>query len=160
MEVQQLTPTLPGVDNLLKRSWRIYKERFWVFLGITILPMVFLIPLFLISLLFSEGVFEKNLVLGTFLFLISLALVIIGNIWSLVSLLYAIKDREERIGIGDSFKRGWPKISSFFWILLLISFINTGGFLLFILPGIIFYIWFFFTMYVLVSENFQGMNPF
>ena len=41
--IQAIQPqilTLPGIGDLLKRSWQIYKSRFWIFLGIMIIPAV------------------------------------------------------------------------------------------------------------------------
>ena len=40
----------------------------------------------------------------------------VSQLWSQVALLYAIKDREENIGIKESYHRGWGKITSYFWI--------------------------------------------
>jgi ABC-type spermidine/putrescine transport system permease subunit I len=153
---QKFTPqisTLPEIGSLLKRSWQIYKERFWVFFGIIILLLVsrFFIFLPLIAL-------KKNLVLGISLFIIFFLCLAVIYLWSQVSLIYVIKDREERIGIRESFKRGWSKIISFFWISILTSLITAGGFLLFIIPGIIFAIWFVLAPFVLVAEDLKGMN--
>ena len=78
--------------------------------------------------------------------------------WSQISLLYAIKDRNEKIGIKEAFRRSRGKINSFAWVLILTGFITMGGSMLFMIPGIIFSIWFIFTSYVLVSEDIGGMN--
>ncbi|PJA84173.1 MAG: hypothetical protein CO145_01995 [Candidatus Nealsonbacteria bacterium CG_4_9_14_3_um_filter_37_13] len=101
---------------------------------------------------------KKNLLLGISLFIIFWLAVMVTSLWSSVSLLYAIKEREEKIGIVESFRKGWHKIISFVWISILAGFITLGGFLLFIIPGIIFAIWFAFPIYVLVSEDLRGMN--
>ena len=152
--VQHQALTLPGVSNLLKRSWQIYKMRVGTFLGIMALPFIigflFLIPVEIGKTL--------NPIFAILLYIIfSLIVGIVGS-WSQVSLLYAIKEREIRIGIKESFQRGWSKILPFIWISILGGFIATGGFLLFIVPAIIFIVWFIFGTPVLVSEEHRGMN--
>lgn len=156
---QQIPPTqsqiltLPGISDLLKRTFSVYKARLGTFLGIMVLPVIsgllFLIP---------SAILKDIPVLGIFLFIIFWLAVVIINFWSYVSLIFAIKEREKKIGIAESFKKGWPKIISFVWISFLVGFITIGGFLLFIIPGIIFTIWFAFPVYVLVSEDLRGMN--
>jgi len=150
---QEKISTLPGIGNLFKRAWRIYKERFWTFLGITAIPAIssflFLIPLTILRI---------SPIFAIFLFVIFGLGVVFLSLWSPVSLLFAIKDREERIGIGESYKRALPKIFPFLWISILTSLITSGGFLLFIIPGLIFSIWFLFGGYVLVWENLKGMD--
>lgn len=151
--------SLPGVGDLLNRTWQIYKERIWVFLGIMILPVLIAL---VIALLFG-GLFIlqiKNffqLGLSSLPILVILILItIIIFLWSRVALLFSIKEREARIGIRDSFARGWSKIISYFWISILVGFITVIGFLLFIIPGIIFSIWFSLATYVLVAEGSTG----
>jgi len=158
MENQQIsiypqTSTLPGVGNLLKRTWQAYKSRLGTFLGIMILPVIFRF-LFLIP----EVVLKVNLALGIFLLVVfGLASIIIG-FWSDVSLIFAIKEREQKIGIKEFFQKGWHKIIPFIWISILTGFITTGGFMLLIIPGIIFSVWFAFSNFILISEDLKGTN--
>jgi hypothetical protein len=91
-------------------------------------------------------------------FLIGLVLVLMFSIWPQVSLLYAIKEREQKIGVKESFAKGWHKIFPYFWISILVGFITIGGIILGIIPGIIFAIWFSLVFYVLIAEDLKGMN--
>ena len=144
---------LPGMGDLLKRTFSVYKARLGTFLGIMVLPLIYSV-----FFLILPANLKKNLLLGISLFIIFWLAVMVTSLWSSVSLLYAIKEREEKIGIVESFRKGWHKIISFVWISILAGFITLGGFLLFIIPGIIFAIWFAFPIYVLVSEDLRGMN--
>jgi len=144
---------LPGMGDLLKRTFSVYKARLGTFLGIMVFPLICSV-----FFLILPANLKKNLLLGISLFIIFWLAVMITSLWSSVSLLYAIKEREEKIGIVESFRKGWHKIISFVWISILAGFITLGGFLLFIIPGIIFAIWFAFPIYVLVSEDLRGMN--
>lgn len=78
--------------------------------------------------------------------------------WSFVALLFAIKEREERIGVFESYKKSFPKLLSFIWISILVASITSGGLLLLIIPGIVFAVWFSLAIYVLVSEDLKGMK--
>lgn len=146
--------SLPGVKELLKRTWQIYKERFLVFLGIMLIPFLIAFPLGVIFYLFP-----KLPILISFSLLVLFTIItIITTLWSSVSLLYAIKERKQKIGIKESLIRGWSKLISYCWVLALTGLIVLGGFLLLIAPGIIFSVWFSFATFVLVSEDLKGMN--
>lgn len=153
LPAQSQIPTLPSVGDLLKRTFSVYKARLGTFLGIMILPAIsgFL-------LLIPSAVLKDIPVLGISLFIIFWLVIMIIGLWSQVSLIFAIKEREEKIGIVESFRRGWHKIISFVWVSILVGFITLSGYVLFIIPGIIFSIWFAFSSYVLVSEDLREMN--
>lgn len=148
---------LPPVGNLLRRTWQIYKERIRVFLGIAIIPVLVSIPLIII-LLAGVLLLPKNIwFLASFL-AFYIPVMIILQLWAMLALLFAIKERSDRIGIMDSFRTGWHKILPYLWISVISSFLIVGGFLLFIIPGIIFSIWFSLAIYILISEDLRGMN--
>ena len=157
---------LSSVKTLLDQSWEIYKKRFGVFLGIIFLPIIvfLLLGIFLILmtiLLDLDGLtvlvlFASPLGLGIMLILTFVSFV--GGLWSQTSLLCAIKDREENIGIKESYRRGWSKIISYFWISFLSGIIISGGLFLFFVPGLIFFIWFGLASFVFISENKKGWS--
>ena len=149
---------------LLDQAWEIYKKRFKVFLGIVILPVIVL-PLFVFFLMLGAILLSSN---STFLNGLGLAVLILSavltlggiiiQLWSQTALLCAIKDREENIGIKESYRRGWGKIISYFWISFLSGIIITGGLFLFFVPGLIFFIWFSLASFVFISENKKGWS--
>ena len=47
---------------------------------------------------------------------------------------------------------GW----AFIWILSILGFIVMGGFLLFIVPGVIFTVWFAFAQFILAERTKRG----
>ena len=147
-------PALLGVGDLLKKTWQIYRARLGTFFGITLLPFVIGILLLIL------GEFEKisNLPLAILFYITLYLITVITSFWSHISLLYAIKERESKIGIKESFKRGWHKVFPFIWISILTGFIGMGGFLLLVIPGIIFLVWFIFSNFVLISEDLKGMD--
>lgn len=151
---------LPDIGVLLKETWELYKKRVGTFLLISLIPS--LISSF--WALFSAGYFAVsrdniNITLLTGILIIIAAIAVIFFwFWSQVALLFAIKDSEENIGFKESFRRGWHKIGSYLWISILSALVVIGGYLLLIVPGIIFAIWFSLAAFVLVTENIKGMD--
>ncbi|KKR53597.1 MAG: hypothetical protein UT90_C0006G0009 [Parcubacteria group bacterium GW2011_GWA1_40_21] len=147
---------------LLDQAWGIYKKRLRVFLGIMAFPIFasLLLTAFLlldVSLLRAHSAFFNMLGLGILILSGFLTLgVIVIQLWSQIALLYAIKDREENIGIKESYRRGWSKIISYFWVSFLSGIIIAGGTFLFFVPGLIFFIWFSLASFVFISENKKG----
>ncbi len=146
-------------STLLKQSLTILRERLWTLVGLTALPFIF--SWIFIALAFAAGLllnlFEINEVFYSIIFflivLIFIVLSFIINLWAQVSLLYAVK---ERTNIRQALILGKGKIVSYLWISILVGIITIIGFILFIIPGIIFSIWFTFSVYVLVSEDLKG----
>lgn len=151
---------LPNSLVLLKQAWEIYRKRFWVFLCIMTFP--FLAPSLLVSI-FAGRIFgfrTESLASLSFVALLVVAVLIavslFVHLWSWVALLFTIKDREENIGIKESYRRGWNKIVPYLWVSVLSGFITMVGFVFLFIPGLIFLIWFSLASYVLVCENKRG----
>ena len=51
---------------------------------------------------------------------------------------------------------GWEKLFSYLWVSILAGVITAIGSLLFIIPGIIFFVWFAFATYIVVLEDMKG----
>lgn len=163
---QQTIASLPGAAAILRQAWFLYKRRFWTFLGVMIIPM--LVQVGLLAVTVSGGFIglsflSPNFTAGAIGPLIILAIVFsvafsVNQAWGQTALLYAIKDSQEGIGVREAYSRGWHKILSYWWISFLIGFIVIGGILLFVVPGIIFAVWFSMAIFVLVDEDSKGMN--
>lgn len=110
---------LPGIGDLLERVFQAYKDKFWTLVGIMLPPFLLgWIGYGIWWLLSLVGVINKislslentsGLILLLFLILFGLiffVILIIAGIWAQVSLLCAIKEREQDIGIKEAFRRG------------------------------------------------------
>ncbi|MBI5187560.1 MAG: pilus assembly protein PilP [Nitrospirae bacterium] len=154
---------LPKASAILGDAWRIYKSRLGTFLGIMLISNI--VPVLLIGALIVVGLFlgfklppPGSLNIGIILsFLIVFSFIMIVYTWGVIALIYAIKDSDEGIGIKESYRKGWHKILSFWWVSFLLAFILIGGFIL-IVPGIIFAIWFSLSVFVLIAEDIKGMD--
>lgn len=156
---QPASSVLPPATEILKTAWKIYLERFWLLLGITVVPAGLMI---VFGLLFGGGILLAGITranpfasmgLGLILMIVALIAFIYIGIWSSVAELFAIKDHQENIGFKEAFKRARPYINPFFATSLLAGLAIMGGLILFIIPGIIFMLWFSQSVFVVINEN-------
>jgi hypothetical protein len=151
---------LRGIGALFKDAWEIYVRRVGVLMGLYLLAIL--------SLLLPVGVFALlaaavSAVLPDLLMplLVSgiLTGLLVGTVtlfWGLAAMVLAVAD--ESLDIKTALQRGWSRIWPFIWVFSLTGFIVTGGFLLLIIPGVIFSVWFFLSQFVLAAEDELGMR--
>ncbi len=165
MNNNQKEPSLPNINKLFEKTWQIYNARLGTLLGITAVPMLIFLPLLIIALaagflsfVVSSAIFDFSPLKGLLLLWFVLGVIIVGitAVWSHLALIYAIAKSEEKPGIRESYGKVRGKIMSAAWISMLTGLIISAGYLFFIIPGIIFSIWFYFSFYVLVIEGLKG----
>ncbi len=169
---------LSGISNLFERTWETYKKLFSVLAGIMAVSVIIGIVLAIViaflvakdatiplhALAYAENIevlYEMLSGLSLLSIVLMILLIIVGvlvNTWIYLSLYYAIWKREENIDIKTALKNGFEKILSGFWINILVGLAILGGLVLFIIPSIIFAIWFAFSLYILVAENKKGTS--
>jgi hypothetical protein len=147
------TALLSSPTTLLSRAWELYKERLMLFVGILLLPAILT---FLFGLLFTEGaggMFDFSL-----LNIIGVLLIIAAQLVAAVALLAAVTTDERVLAIKESYETGLAKLLPYLWIAVLIGVITAVGFILFIIPGIIFMVWFSVAFFVFIKEGKGGME--
>ncbi len=153
---------LPSVGDLLKSSWSLFKLRWPTFLGILLAPTIVLIVYtLLLPAASGPGKAAAVAVQSTanpILIAVVTILMIIGFWWSSVALLISIKESEHGLSIADSFKRAVPLLIPYLWVSILVGLITMVGFVLLIIPGIIFGLWYYLSSYILVDQNIRGMD--
>ena len=149
--------TLPEIGTLFSRSWAIFQRRFATLIGLYLLSVIAFIipPALLVGAAILAGVAKGGAVF-----------LLLGAVGALVGMyigfscfgafLHAVTDPE--LAFGDALAKGRTIVLPLLWLGLLTGFIVGGGFLLLILPGIIFTVWFFFTQFILVREDLHGMG--
>lgn len=148
---------LPDIGTLFSRSWTIFQQRFAILIGLYLLAMVaFIIPP---ALLVGAAVLA-GMAKGGVLFVTLGALGALAGLYCGFScfgaFLHAVADSQ--LPFRESLEKGRSIALPLLWVGLLTGFIISGGFLLFIIPGIIFTVWFFFAQFVLVNENLRGIG--
>jgi len=153
---------LPKAGQIFNEAWEIYKKHFKTLVILSLIPtavVTILIALFVgggiagvVLKINTQALGAVGIVLGIIAFVFAIYL----SLWGGVAQLYAIKDRAEAINWKEAFKRSKHKIGAFFTTSLLSTLAILGGFILLVIPGIIFALWFSQSSYVVVEENLQS----
>jgi hypothetical protein len=151
---------LPRSRQILKEAAEIYKKRYQTLITIALIPTVIYLVLFLIvGNGQNPGIIDHAALnnlggAGEVLGIIIAVFIIYFYIWGGVSALFAIKDPE--LNWKDSYLKSQHKIGAYFLTALLAGLAVMGGFILLIVPGIIFGLWFSQFPYVVVEEDLQS----
>jgi len=65
---------------------------------------------------------------------------------------------DQKVGVVESYKRSWQYVGRYWWLCVLEMLILSAGFVLLIIPGIVLAILFLFSQFVLVEEEYRGLN--
>jgi hypothetical protein len=153
------TEPLPGAGQLLKEAWAIFSQRLNVFLGVMVVPALFVLVIAVLSIS-GAAVMDnepKTPIAGLLIFLF-IILYIIVTIWSQLAILHAAAGTEEQIGVKESYRRAYHGVMSYIWLSLLSGLVIMGGFMLFVVPGIIMAVSLSFATFVFVTEGLKGMS--
>ena len=151
---------LLGVDALFAAAWAVFQRRFGTLFAIYLLMLVAAVGPPLLGagigvLLSSVLPFGKGGIVAV--------CALVGGLGAFVGLscgfgALVVAALEEELGVREAFARSWEKFLPFAWVSFLVGFVVSGGFLLLIIPGIIFSIWFFFAHFVIFDDDTRGMS--
>jgi hypothetical protein len=143
MVVKEQAKIIP-IGDLFRESWSLYRERVGVLTKIILLPVAFLVAGDLLGLFAPSGLASLPAFIGTMISLLSY-----------LALIFALQGS---VQFGEAYRMAWKKIWSYGWLTVLSGFVTLGGFVVFVIPGIIFSIWFVFAIYTFAIEGEKGMN--
>lgn len=83
---------------------------------------------------------------------------IVFGVWSEAAYAEISTFSGEKIGVIESYKRTWSKTSAYFWTIFAKEMVIIAGYVLFVIPGIIFSVWFSFTEFIVIREEAGGTN--
>ncbi|PIR66250.1 MAG: hypothetical protein COU51_04815 [Parcubacteria group bacterium CG10_big_fil_rev_8_21_14_0_10_36_14] len=145
------------IAEIIRLSWETYTSKFKQYIP-------FLGAIFILSALtsLSAVLIDQLLTLPSNVeFLISSAisfLAYLANFVVLIAIIYYtdkfLSNKKPDIKLKDIFTVYWPAIL----ISVLAGFITVGGFILFIIPGIIFTVWYAFAMYLAILQKKKGLE--
>ncbi len=151
---------LRSLGDLFNDSFTIYRERFGTFFGIILLSLLLVAVAVAfaaaIGLALAFAVPGKKQAVAAIGVLIGIIPVFAFLFWGMAAFVFAVTDSS--LGIKEAFGRGWRGTWSFMWLYSIIGFIITGGFLLFLIPGIIFTVWFAFSPFIFARDDIRGMD--
>ncbi|MBL7154965.1 MAG: hypothetical protein ISS88_00455 [Candidatus Portnoybacteria bacterium] len=157
------TQKLIGIKDLFRNSWNIYKKDFKkflviavIFFGVMGLMMTFIGPE--IPQIPEAKKAQPFFTIPWYLFLPIILATSLISILGTASLISAVKEVPQEWKIRDVLKKGWSKYLSFLLVALLTGLVVGLGFLLLIIPGVIFAIWFVFSTYTVICEDKKGFK--
>jgi len=157
---------IKGPMELIKESLNIYfkgenlgyliKATFAAY-GLALIPIIVTVFVFMVwaGLLTTNGN-GAMIALMTFVGIACLLISIIAALWAQIALIIAVNGviKGEMKPISEILKSAWSGLIGRFFVLnLLVGLIVFFGFILLIIPGIIFAIWFMFSTYILIFEK-------
>jgi len=156
---------LSSAQDLIKKSLEIFfkKKNLTYFVKLMLLVVVLSFGTGIIAFFLSGGLealkidLSKSPLLAVLFLILIVAFIVIG-IWTQTAIYESVKMavKGEPLNIRKTFKVGWRKSWKFFLVGLLNMLIVFLGLILFIIPGIIFAVWFSFSRFVLINEG-QGV---
>jgi hypothetical protein len=151
---------LPDIEELFRSSWDVYKKRAPVLIAICFIAIFACMAAFVAfpfgGLAISLALPDMRIALIACGAALGSLVGIVAGCWGWGAFVYAVSD--EALGIKAALRRGWQGLWPFIWLLSLLSYIITGGYLLLFIPGILFLLWFGFAPFVLAVEGEGGMN--
>ena len=154
------TGKLIAIGDLFEKTWEIFKRRIGTLIALYLLTIalvlipvgIFVLIAYLISLVLP-GSTEVLIIAGS---IVGATAGIIAGCWGFGAFFCAVAD--EGLGIKDSLDKCGQNIWAYIWLFSILGYIVPGGFLLFIIPGVFFMVWFGFAVFILPKENERGMN--
>lgn len=158
---------LASVGTLLSNAWSFYAKHLGTVLAIVLLPGAFLLLVIVVSTLggliggatlTADG---HPFAATGFIVIVAVAAAILFvafQFWAQGAMLSLLAAGEERIGLGEAFRRGWDILLPLAVVGSLTGLAVWGGTVLFIVPGIFAGIALTFTLYVVVTEGKRGMD--
>lgn len=141
---------LLSATRLLETAFKRLKERFKIVLKVVAVFVLLVVPyLFSIHLSPSPGLSILSIILGS-----------LFGLWSVIAgiaLIYVF-GKDEELGFLEYLKLGLNKFWPYLWVAVIYNFVVLGGYILLVVPGILFGVWFSMAFYVLILENRKGVE--
>ena len=156
----QINHLLPP-SYLLSSSWNIYKKiwkslvKILFFSTLLYLPLIILFPLAGLSL--GINMFAMTITGIVSVVLLSVYVAAVQAI-QYISLISFIASGEEKVQIKNLFIKSLAKIKAYWWLSFLQMAILASGFMFFIVPGIIYAVWFSFAPNILILDDIGGLK--
>ncbi|MBI2037430.1 MAG: hypothetical protein HYT15_00650 [Candidatus Magasanikbacteria bacterium] len=152
---------LKSAGEIISNSFHLYIKNWRAlvpYLGLLFLPTVALSLLGIISLYLEVIVPKSSLPTNLLITVVGVATIVL-NIWTTIAMAKALSGllSGQTTNWRENFSLSSPLIWPFIYTSLLSGLIIIGGFLLLLIPGIIFTVWYSFYVYVMIFENQKGM---
>ena len=151
--------------ELFLTSWKDFTSRARTLVLINLIPTFTVLGIGFIFGLFAVGgiygflnSFSYSTLLTTLaiiLLILAILVSIVITSWGQIALLISVSKKTD---VKQSFVISRKYILNYWWLVFLEGLIITGSFIPFIIPGIMFAVFFIFSHLILVNENYKGLN--
>lgn len=151
---------LIGPIGLLKRASSEYKENFWVLMGIMLFPIILNLILTFTQpgSAQSRGIDYFEILKSILLVFMAIVSILIST-WAYLAVIFVIRDdKSPLMGIYGAYQKSLSTLPSYIYVNILIAIATIPGILLLGIPTIIYMVWFAFSAFVMVAENYYGAN--
>lgn len=144
--------------TLLSDAWMLFSKHAVLLIGIYLIPTILLVLYAFFIALFSSPDLDPVLRQAALPFnLVLTFMLIVVSILAGIALIRAVSSPESTTLV-SAYKFGLENILSYIWIALLTGVTVMVGFMLLVIPGILFLVWFAFVYYILVLEGIKGID--
>jgi len=144
-----------GPITLLQDAWGIFSSNPKLFLGIYLVPAIIMFAFALYAGVDEEAGFTS--VNDIIIFTVFMIVIIIVNIMMGVAMMKAVADPAGTT-IGSAYNYAKQYFLAYIWLAFLVGVVTMLGFIAFIIPGIIFSVWFAFSYFILLFEGKRGVE--
>ena len=153
---------LPPIKELISNAWQLYKSRLKISV---LLQLVGLIPIIAMVVLVGGGIFASDALESTALLVIAI-IILVPLLAVMILLTTSVQIAQimlfdmpvEELGIKSLLKKAYPKFWRFMGLSILTSLIIMGGFVLFVIPGIILMVYISFGAYFAMLDDKKAME--
>tara|TARA_B100000508_G_scaffold140255_1_gene140691 strand:- start:1860 stop:3521 length:1662 start_codon:yes stop_codon:yes gene_type:complete len=144
--------SLPPVGSLLSNAFSFATNRLDLVALLIVPSLVFA---FLEYTSTGEGVGSDMMIVGAGIFGL---FAFVAYLVVMAMVLFSVAHYDRKVNLSESFAWVRGAIGSLIWVYILAALVSFGGFMLFIIPGIIISVYVYFSQYVLVVEGKRGMD--
>lgn len=163
MENVIVTPKkMMKISELFSLSWKIYDNKFWSLMGLIVFPGLTFLVLFLFFVLLTD-LLPKGAILSSSVIIILSVLAsimflfyIMISVLAKIALALVIKENPTEFSIIDMLKKSRLYFGKYLWLIFLSGILVALWTMLFIIPGIIFMIYYSFSIWVFLDLGLKG----
>ena len=146
---------LKGAWQILKDAWDIYRSRFRTAIGIMLIPVIISVILTELNII---SVSSSVLSQVAWISFVKIAIWIVSLFFDAISISALLFSVKNETGIIASYRQSFKSIFSYILVVILGILVITGGYVLLIIPGIIFSVWFSLAIYSFIFEGKRGLE--
>ncbi|MBX4201099.1 hypothetical protein KW786_03145 [Candidatus Parcubacteria bacterium] len=155
-------PKMMPIEELFRKSFSLYYPKAFTMLFLMLIGWLACVAVAIVfggiaAVLIFQDVFMLQLI-GVLVGLVGVLAAISFELWIATAMVFMVKEREGQVDIKKLLLSVKDKVGSYFWAMLLKGLMVLGGFILLVVPGIIFSVWFLLAKYAFVVEGKKGLQ--